>query len=398
MKILIVEDNKTKQDLIIELIDLNYNCLINLDFAMDLEEANAKIETNNYDVYILDLSIKSEHHEASIEYGLQLFDNLFQKTANIIIYSTVDNFQKSDRYEEFIKNGIPFINYTSKGKDWEIKLLEYLEKFICIEDLSYDMAIITALDDEFKWMLLASETKWYDFEIDDYSYKTTKIRNDEGNEVSVVAFSIGKMGIAYSSSFATKILMMFKPKLLVMTGICAGLEGATDKGDIVIPEYIFNYQEGDITADGFVPAFKNKQLDVSLSKLVKKTKDLYIIDIKNDWERNFKEFGSMPGHTFKLVNEKHFGTGSGVVKDETILNDIKKYNQKDIVGLDMEGYSIFIACETLDQLKCKPILIKAVQDFANKEKDKTYRNFGSYASARYFFRLCTDRLITKLVN
>ena len=206
------------------------------------------------------------------------------------------------------------------------------------------------------------------------------------------------MGIAYSSSIATKILIDFKPKLLVMTGICAGLEKVADKGDIIVPEYIFNYQEGDITEDGFVPAFKVKQLNSKISKLVKQTKDSYTIDIKNDWEKKYNSFGKMPGGTFKIINEKHFGTGSAVVKDETILNDIKKYNQKDIVGLDMEGYSIFIACEVMEEIGCKPLLIKAVQDYATKAKDKDFRCFSSFASASYFFRLCKNRLITKLKN
>ena len=323
MNILLIEDNKLKKEQIIKLIDKEFLCLLSIDVAYNLEEAKNKIMNSKYDIYILDLSIKSGLHEASIDYGFEIYDTIKNLTKNIIIYSTVDNLIKHPRNNEFNENLVPFIDYTSKEKDWEYKLIEFLRNFVKFDELNYDIAILTALDDEFHWMKKASETSWYSFEKNDNTFYVSKISNDFGEEVSIVAYSINKMGIAYSSSIATKILIDFKPKLLVMTGICAGLEKVADKGDIIVPEYIFNYQEGDITEDGFVPAFKVKQLNSKISKLVKQTKDSYTIDIKNDWEKKYNSFGKMPGGTFKIINEKHFGTGSAVVKDETILNDIR---------------------------------------------------------------------------
>ena len=396
MKLLLVEDNQSKRDNIIEIIDREYNCRIHIDMTDNLENAQLKIEENKYDLFILDLSIRSGKCEASIEYGLKLYDQIIKSTKNIIIYSSFNNLQSTERKNQFNDDKISFIDYNTEGPDWEIEFIELIKPLINEDDLYFDVAIINALDDEFDWMQKASNTKWYDFLINDVQYSSTKIRNTNNEEISVVAHSINKMGITYSSAVSTKILMMFQPKFLVMTGICAGLEGSVEKGDIIIPEYVFNYQEGDITETGFTPAFKFKQLDTKISKLIRQTKDSYIFDIKNEWEQKYNNFGKMPAGTFRVHNEKQLGTGSAVVKDEVILNDIKKNNQKDIIGLDMEGYSIFVAAEILEELNTTPILIKAVQDFANKEKDKDYRFFSCFASARYFFRLCEDLLVTKI--
>ncbi len=397
MNILLVEDNYQKIEQICNLLDKNFFCLLKIDIAKNLEEANEKIDAQIYDIYILDLSLKSETHEASIEYGFEIYDRIKDSTKNIIIYSTVDNLEYHERKDQFVQDNISFINYSSRDITWETNFIIFMNKFIKNNKLHYDIAIITALDDEFYWMKKASKTNWYEMELDDNTYYVTKIKNNEGEEVSVIAYTANKMGMAYASAVSTKMLINFKPKLLVMTGICAGIENL-EKGDIIIPEYIFNYQEGDITEEGFIPAFKTKQLDTKLSKLVRQTIDSYTIDIKDDWKKNYDAVGKMAGDKFRVINDKHFGTGSAVVKDEIILSEIKKYNQKDIVGLDMEGYSIFVACEVMEEIKCKPFLIKAVQDFANKEKDKTFRLFSCFASARYFFKLCEGRLITKLKN
>lgn len=397
MKILLIEDNVLKRDKIKKLIDINFRCLIYIDTVDNLESALLKVEEKKYDLYILDLSIKSGRHEASIEFGFQLYDKIISLTKNIIIYSNVDNIENTERKNQFNNDKIDFIDYTTEGKDWENSLIEYLNKFVKIETLFYDISIITALDDEFYWMKIASNTEWYKFEMNELSYYSTKIRNNNDEEVSIIAHSINKMGMSYSSATATKMLMLFRPKILLMTGICAGIEGPTQKGDIIVPEYIFNYQEGDITEEGFVPSFKTKQLNTNISRLIHQTKDSYVLDIKNEWEKNYKVHGEMPGGTsFQVHTGNHFGTGSAVVKDKIILDEIKKYMQKDIIGLDMEGYSIFIATEVLYELNTIPILIKSVQDFATKEKDKKFRAFSCFSSARFFFKLCEDRLITKL--
>lgn len=61
----------------------------------------------------------------------------------------------------------------------------------------------------------------------------------------------------------------------------------------------------------------------------------------------------------------------------------------------MEAYSVMIAAE-FSEGKTIPLIVKSVQDFANKEKDEEYRKFACFSSARYFFKMCEDRLIAEM--
>ncbi len=401
MRILIIEDNKEKKDRIINLLDTKYNHKLDMDISTNLELAKEKIEKFEFDLYILDLSIKSGNSEATIDNGLFLFDILIKKDKSVIVYSSVDDLQKRNKEDIFVQYNTPFIDYKSSQTDWEIILLKEIDniinqKKIILNDISYDIAIMTALEDEFDYMLKASKLVWFKNSDDcNFVYYTTRL-NKDNKSLRLVAFTNNKMGMSNSAVIATKLILKFKPKYIVMTGICAGLESKTSKGDIIIPQYVFNYQEGDIKDEKFVPSFKSKELNNTLHRMIEQSKNSYSIDIRNEWEREYNE-GKTPGTEFKVHTDKHLGTGSAVVKSQKILDDIQETYQKDILGLDMESYSLFIAAEN-SEVETKALVIKAVQDYANKEKDKEYRNFASYASARFFFKFCEDRLIDKIVE
>ena len=130
MNILLVEDNYQKIEQICNLLDKNFFCLLKIDIAKNLEEANEKIDAQIYDIYILDLSLKSETHEASIEYGFEIYDRIKDSTKNIIIYSTVDNLEYHERKDQFVQDNISFINYSSRDITWETNFIIFMNKFI----------------------------------------------------------------------------------------------------------------------------------------------------------------------------------------------------------------------------------------------------------------------------
>ena len=158
MRILIIEDNKEKKDRIINLLDTKYNHKLDMDISTNLESAKEKIEKFEFDLYILDLSIKSGNSEATIDNGLFLFDILIKKDKSVIVYSSVDDLQKRNKEDIFVQYNTPFIDYKSSQTDWEIILLKEIDniinqKKIILNDISYDIAIMTALEDEFDYVI-----------------------------------------------------------------------------------------------------------------------------------------------------------------------------------------------------------------------------------------------------
>lgn len=404
MNILIVEDNTQKQDEIIKLIDERYNHLIGITCVESLEDAQGEIKYNNYDLYVLDFSIKSQNHSASIKYGIEAYNIICDKEGGvdkILGYSNFDNLMLENPE---IAKSIEFINYTQK-KDWNDIFLRFLEQYIQNNSIAlrtdYDVAIVTALQEEFKYMKKASNTTWFqNYNTDElFGFYTTRMKNVHGDSIIVVAYTVHEMGMSYASAIATKMVVKFQPKYIVMTGICAGFEKKTNKGDIIVPQYVFNYQSGDIReGNDFGPLYKLKEIDDDLKKIIKQIQDNYkkdyIQNIQEEWLDKY-DIGKTPGREQEIHIGKSFGTGSAVVKDGAIIQYIQEQYVKDLIGLDMEAYSVMIAAE-FSEGKTIPLIVKSVQDFANKEKDEEYRKFACFSSARYFFKMCEDRLIAEM--
>lgn len=412
MKILIVEDNDRKQEEIIDILDQEYNHRLEIDVTDELLQAKRKIDQNKYDLIILDFAIKYDEYIAKIDYGIEFYDYLIANDydkSSIIGYSSGIDITKHERKD--ILGSIEFIEYDIKNSDWETKLLVLIEKMIqskknLLEEISYDLAIITALKDEFEYLKKASDTKWYinkNHKHDLFNFWTTRIySSDKLKSITVVACTSNKMGMSDAASLSTKLILSFTPKYLCMTGICAGLKGKTEKGNIIIAERFFNYQAVTINEERDQPTFYDEICNPDLLVKIEQTLDEqdYLDEIRHDWEKNESKNGSAPSQdTFEVIVGKQFGTGSAVVKNEEIMTTIQKEWVKDIIALDMEAYSVMIAAKySLKDRKTIPFIIKAVQDFADVEKDKTYRAFACYASARFLFKFCNDRLVNDIAE
>ncbi|HRI63914.1 MAG TPA: hypothetical protein PK156_06740, partial [Polyangium sp.] len=74
-------------------------------------------------------------------------------------------------------------------------------------------------------------------------------------------------------------------------------------------------------------------------------------------------------------------TGSAVIEDPGIFRRLRTPNRHTI-ALDMEGAAI---AELADRTNKQFLVVKAVQDFANGDKDDTFRAFGCRASAEFLF-------------
>lgn len=131
MKVLIVEDNKIKSELILKTIMDNDKNII-VEVSNNTINAKEKLKVNSYDLLILDLNLPDfEGEECKDELGMQLFkeisrsDKLYNKPAEIIIMTAYDNLK--DKYEEEIQKGLfNIIKYDSSEESWKEKLVNKL--------------------------------------------------------------------------------------------------------------------------------------------------------------------------------------------------------------------------------------------------------------------------------
>lgn len=137
MKVLIVEDNEIKRDLIIKTIKENYN-KSTIEISNNTMSAKEKLQNNSYDILILDLNLPNfEDEECEDEAGILLFkeinksNKLYNKPAEIIIMTAYDNLK--EKYEEEIQKGLfNIIKFDSSEEDWKEKLknkLKYIQDY-----------------------------------------------------------------------------------------------------------------------------------------------------------------------------------------------------------------------------------------------------------------------------
>lgn len=71
-----------------------------------------------------------------------------------------------------------------------------------------------------------------------------------GKNLSIVITSIGTSGNIDSSTATSTLIQHYYPDLLVLTGICAGVEGKVDLCDVVVSEEVIGYEVGRLTSAG----------------------------------------------------------------------------------------------------------------------------------------------------
>jgi len=232
-------------------------------------------------------------------------------------------------------------------------------------------------------------------------YTRGEIVRKDGSLISVVIASDGKMGMPAASTLATKMIYNFNPKYLVMLGICAGINGKTNEGDIIIAEFAWDYGSGKrekvkgwfgTTKEVFKPYIFQIQLDVHLETLFKNLvhQNKYVGQIQAKWNTTKAEFQNP---LRALIGP--FASGSAVIANEDIVAEINSNHGK-LLGFDMEAYSVFNSARFTPAIKTKPIVIKSVSDFGDSNKNSPNKDllqdYAAFTSAQYFLQIAINDL------
>lgn len=201
-----------------------------------------------------------------------------------------------------------------------------------------------------------------------------------GIDVRVALGCQNSMGMVSAAILASKALRAWRPRLLVMTGICAGVRGKVNLGDLVIAKQVFDYGTGKLVKGRLTPDYEPVTLDDQLTsyafEYTAASEELQAIS--NKWVG--------PGKP-KTVLSCHVGamaSGAAVVADDSVVNGIVEH-KRSLLAVDMESYAV--ARTAVAALPNVPFLIvKGVQDFADEEKSDNHRDYAAFASAQFVRR------------
>jgi len=373
--------------------------------AVDTNNGRRLIESNKYDLLILDLVLPNNFGDVptpinGIDFLKEIcFDPNKNQPYHIIGLS--GHPEHIELYSADFKKQLWYlIEYEESGEDWKDTLrnkIEYLinSKNVLVNsiELSYDfdVALITAIQKELD-KILRLDGKWIlkKFYNDNTTYYIGQFCKDE-KIIRVVAACAPQMGMCASSTLSMKLISNFKPRYLIMCGIAAGIKGEVELGDLLIAEQVWDGACGKLKSNGedgvlFQPDPKSKILneDIKEKLLALKLSRKYLDEIRNDY----------PGEAPSTVLNIHIGPMASVpavIQSDEEIDKIKSHSRK-LIGIEMESYGVFYSAGHCQKPKPIAISIKSACDFANEEKNNSLQDYAAYSSSSFIHKLILNEL------
>lgn len=407
IKICLIEDNARKINAIRQLL-LPLGDAIDLHVANDVTAGRAKLETQFYDLVLLDLNIpKRFGDDPKGTNSQELLQDLHRghrliKPSHIIGLTEFDALL--NEYEPSFRDQLwHIILYDETSNTWENLLVSKLNYLISAKrtllssanrDFEYDVAIITALRTPELKAVLNLPLQWSSFKVpnDATEYHTGSFRSGS-NTIRVVAAAAPQMGMIAASTLTMKMIHNFRPRYVIMTGIAAGVKSnKIELGDVLVGKICFDADSGkkSIGQDG-KPKFEPDPNPIEMNRDI--VEELISCQGTREFLDEIWESWTAEKPTNHLnIRIGPLASNSSVIIDPKWLDNVKSQFRK-LVGVDMESYGVYYACANCSKPKpLAAITLKCVSDFADDQKEDKFQNFASYVSAQFAMRFFEKRL------
>lgn len=244
-----------------------------------------------------------------------------------------------------------------------------------------DIAIIVALPvPELDQVLTTFSSQWSKEGREGIVFNKTQL-NINGQQLTLVAAVQNEMGMVPAAILTSKAIRAWQPKIVAMTGICAGVKGKVNLGDVVVGRQVFDYGSGKLIQGRLYPDYHPVTLNEELCA--------YAIDLANNSHLLTSIRNSWPLKTGKPQTElnAHVGamaSGAAVVSDDSVVEGIQEH-KRSLLAIDMESYGFAKAVTHSILPSISFLVIKGVQDFANESKSDEYREYAAFASTKFLY-------------
>lgn len=382
ISVLIVDDDKIKRDLLIsELIKIGVS-------PQDIKEVSSAVEcrkvldNQSFDLLLLDLILpvrEGEITSSSIN-GLELLRQIVIDgdipAPQSIVGVTSDQEALEECSDTFrsLTSQVLYVHQLDSG--WKISLGYFVALINRRQSQKYDFDVcfLTALRTPELDGILALPYNWGEEEAVGNGILVRRGQRFVGGKIRrAVCAHATQAGPVAAIALSHFMLEKYRPRTLLMTGVCGGVDPSVKLGDIVIAEKSWDWQSGKWHSGSiFDAAPDQKDADATLKSLALKAKD---------WVPDFLE--AYKGKKPKGTPTVHVGpmvSGSSVVADVSLHEKFKVQHRKSL-AVDMECYSLYFSALSWDTPSAKVICIKGISDLANRAKNDKLQDFCSHLSA-----------------
>jgi len=389
MKILILEDDISKIEAIkFEILTFDEDAEI--DSTTNQLDFSTEVQRKLYDLIIIDLMVPMSEGNEPVDLTETIIFRIRDEDCINFNTQVLALSQYPDAAHKFLDGfnsvGIHIGKY-SEDEQWKNLLFTSLRLSKPLK--KYDFVIVCALQEEAD----AFSDVFPSFSKNISIFGLVCKRVDIGESKGLI-ITCSRMGLVNAAITATKAIEYFRPSLICMSGICAGIKpDDLDIYDLVISETSYQHDSGKWGEDGFISEPYSVQLDPDVRTSINNTiTDQQVLgDIflninpdKDEYANNTIE----PKIIFGVTS-----SGSNVVANTDMVEQIKKTHRK-LVSLDMETYAIY---EAARMSSMKPLFFscKSVVDNGTPAKNDDYHRLACLFSARCTFKI-VERLLTEV--
>lgn len=399
MRILIIHDRPSVAEELRDLSLAEGGPACTVEIASDVFEARAKLQATFFDLAVVDLTlpIKAGKGEATLANTEFVLDEIFgggaARTPGDVIGISLE-----PGLLEVIKTTIGqhlmgCIHEDAAGA-WRgafkskvayIRGVRSSRQMVANSTYDVDVVIVTALDKEARpyqtlFELEASEAF--------PRAKVFSFRSRDGAMRTGVMHSIGTSGQAPCASATQALLGQFRPRLMLMTGFCGGVQPRLDLGDLCAfrSSSAWDYGKWAEPEGATAPVFQPRPTTLAVDdegNLASTIRNL----IDGSYRPDPRTVGAVATasagriSTWKL-NLGAAGSGSAVVTSPAVLDRITALDEN-IWAVDMESYAFYYACLHTPVLRPDFMCIKSVADHCNGAKDSKLHDACSMVSAAF---------------
>lgn len=393
IRVLLVDDDQKKLARILSLLEQAGLGREDVSVAQTATDAKRLLAETKYDLLILDIALPSRPEDVPDRRGgIKLLEevveqDIYKRPLSVVGLTRYEDLQR-ECAEQF-HSRLWTLEYYDTSTGWADRLKAKVKYILARanqkESLQYDkdICLITSLMNPELQAVRSLPWNWSQAaSLDEVSYYYEGCFQSKRDSISVVASAAPRMGMVAAAVLTVKMIAQFRPRILIMTGICAGVEEMCSVGDVLVADPAWDWQMGKVTKAAFSVA--PDQIDIPTDIAER------FVQLGDDQKLWFDIHSSCPSEKPANLPRVKIGpvtSGSAVLADKRLLSEIRQQHRK-LLGVEMELYGVYAAAR--DCAPPRPITfgLKSVSDYADSQKDDTYRAYSAYVASRAVAAFC----------
>lgn len=392
MKILIVDDQPRRYDRLIDVLGSNGISRDDIDLVGSAIDARDCMDRRAYDLLILDilLPLRPESEESAqnaIDLLFELREGEWANSPRYILGITADRGAAGEALQQFESWCWTVLDFSPSNDEW-INRVGNCAKYILDKakhekaaEPRVDLAIVCALSDPEQAEVLKLPWNWQSPRpLDDVTFVRDGWVQVDSRRISVCTTVAPRMGMVSAALRSASIISHLRPKILAMTGICAGVKGKVKIGDVLFVDPAWDYQSGKRVRDAGSSRFSIRPHQLAAPTRIR----AHIEQIRDDTTSLAAMAAEFPGKAPGL-SEVILGpvaSGSAVLADGEAINEVRLQQHQELIGIEMEAYGMYAAAYAAAEPQPLCFALKSVCDFGDSDKNDVHQRYAAYASAR----------------